>query len=300
LANRSGLKRLALAAVTVAILIVLARAVDWRELKSAFAGAQWEPLVAAALLTLLFPVLNTFRWLAVLRAAGARMSWMRAFRITMACWPVGTLTPGKAGELLKATALRDRALGLGTVLAERLVDVAVLGCFGAIFGLVAGSAIASLIGVAAVCAVIGFVLMAGVAARMLSAKPIGAKIAGFLELFPRLARQPGLLMACVLSSALNWFLSMAQLWFLLEAFGAPASLVLIMGILPAATFAGLIPITIAGAGTRDGALILLAGGLIDSAPLLAASVVYTFLGYFLLGIAGLPFLGELTKGKRGH
>ncbi|HMZ51811.1 MAG TPA: lysylphosphatidylglycerol synthase transmembrane domain-containing protein, partial [Candidatus Sumerlaeota bacterium] len=136
-------------------------------------------------------------------------------------------------------------------------------------------------------------------ASLIKGRPLAEKLNGFLLVFPRLARQRRLLVACVVSSSLNWFLSMLQLWMLLHAFGAQAPLTLAVAILPAATFAGLLPIpTFAGAGPRDAALLYLTLNRVDPAAMLAASIVYTFFGYFLLGLAGLPFLKELTRQER--
>jgi hypothetical protein len=288
------LRQAVLFAVALLLLAVLASAVEWGKLAVTLRSAQPLPLLAAFLLTLLFPVLNMLRWESVLLANRVRVPRRRLFAITMACWPVGTLTPGKAGELLKGMAVKNRQVGLGSAIAERVVDVAVLGVYGTILGLVWGNKWAVLGGLFGLAAAGGVVLFGGVLARVLSGKKLGEKISGFLKVFPRLWQSPGLLLACALASGLNWFLSMLQLHLLLHAFGAEVSLGFICAILPAATFAGLVPITPAGVGTRDAALLFLAGGVIDPAALLAASIVYTLFGYFFLGACGLPFLHHLA------
>src|SRR5690606_29334106 len=129
----------------------------------------------------------------------------RALRITMACWPVGTLTPGKAGEMLKAAALPDRLTGLGTVIMERLIDVAVLGAAGVVFGLLSGSLWAAAGGAFGLAAALGVMGTAPVLQRLLHGRPLAYKLTGFLGVGPRLLRQPRLLTACVSASALNWF-----------------------------------------------------------------------------------------------
>lgn len=290
------------ACISVAILAALAHRVEWRAVGDAFASAKPMPLVAGILVTLLFPLLNTVRWMAVLRAVNVRNSFGDCLRITMATWPIGTLTPAKAGELLKALAVRQQAplaTGIGTTIAERVVDVGVLGAFGAIAGALTEQWIAAGIGAAA----LGAALLSFPAARFLLAllirKKKGGKVreklVGFLAVFPSLWHSPGSLALCAGASGLNWFLSMLQLWWLLAAFGAPASLGEIVAILPAATFAGLLPITVAGAGTRDAALLMLAQGRIEAAALLAASVVYTLTGYLFLGVLGLPFMHQMRE-----
>lgn len=296
--GRWNAKQMVLLGGSLLLLVLLASLVEWDRMAEVFARAQVAPLVGATAVGLLFPVFNMLRWMAVLRGMGVRMGWWECFRITMACWPVGTLTPGKAGELLKAVAVRKRGLGIGSVLAERVVDVAVLGVYGVVFGLLAMVPWAVLGGLAGLGGAMVAVGGAQWAERWLGRGGKRDKVRGFLSAMLRLRRRPRYLWACVAASAVNWFLSMVQLALLLDAFGAPPSLPLIMGILPAATFAGLIPISLAGIGTRDGALLFLAAGRLDAAALLASSIMYTLLGYFLLGVLGLPFLWALLKERR--
>jgi hypothetical protein len=292
------MKQLFLYLFALGLLGALASMVEWTALAAAIASADLLVLLAACLLTALFPVLNMLRWQAVLLATGTNLPRKRLFAITMACWPIGTLTPAKAGEFLKGLAVPDRTKGVGAALAERVVDVAVLGCYGAAFGLLVGNpwAIAGgLFGLAAA----GGVLVAG--QLVLGFVPEGklrTKLGALLSVLPTLAAHPRYLSACVLASALNWFLSMWQLQLVLLAFGESVPLELCVAILPAATFAGLLPLTPAGIGTRDFALLFLAAGAIPEATLLASSIVYTLAGHFLPSVAGLPFLWSIRHEER--
>jgi uncharacterized membrane protein YbhN (UPF0104 family) len=254
-------------------------------------------LAAGSLIVLTFPFLNAARWLAVLRSQRIAMTYARCVRISLAVWPVGTLTPAKAGEFLKAAALRGEApmdQVLGTALSERVIDVGVLGAFALAGGLAASQPAASLVGAGALLAAIATAPILSLVARALergTRLPMASKLRALIAVFPALLRQPLHLAGCVAASATNWFLSIIQLWLLLRAFGSAVGFGALVGALPAATFAGLLPITIAGAGTRDAALLALVGE--DPARLLAAGIVYTLTGYFGLGILGLPFLKEL-------
>lgn len=286
-------------------MVALGALVDWARVAQVVAEAQPALLAAGALIVLTFPPLNAVRWWSVLRAVDIPLSYAECLRVTLACWPLGTLTPAKAGEFLKANAVRDHAplsRGIGTALAERVIDVGVLGLYGVVFGIAVGAWVAAAVGLAALgAASVACVALGPVAALVVRRRPdsgLARKLANLLEVLPALIARPKWLFLCAGSSALNWFLSMAQLWLLLQAFGAPTSLTLLAAILPAATFAGLLPITIAGAGTRDGMLLLLAQGAVSPPALLAASTVYTLTGYFGLGVLGLPFLKHLRLAAR--
>ena len=61
----------------------------------------------------------------------------------------------------------------------------------------------------------------------------------------------------------------------------------ILGLVPVAIIIGLIPITLAGIGTRDAALIVLFSPW-ASAEMMAGAALLSHLRYFLPGLAGLP------------
>lgn len=288
-------KQLILITITLVILLFLGNLVEWGALGERLQQAKLFPLFAALAVTLPFPLLNTLRWYSVLRAVKAPVTIKQAFKITMACWPIGVLTPGKAGEFLKIKVVPSKSLGLGTVYAERVIDLFTLGIFGVVFGTITAAWWAVIGGLAGMGASVGVVVTGKIIVKALKGKPIAEKIQGLLEVLPILIKQPRLFAACILSSSMNWWLSMVQMYFLLEAFGEPTPLLFLMAIVPGATFAGLIPLTIAGVGTRDAAFLALGSGRIDEAALLASAIFYSLFGYFLLGCLGLPFLGALTR-----
>lgn len=284
-------------ALTAIILLWLGTKVEWRGVATHMREARPAPLALACLLTLYFPLLSAVRWWAVLRGTGARVPLRKCLVLVMASWPIGTLTPAKAGDFVKPMGISSRVpldVGIGTVLAERVVDVGVLGAYALLSGALAEIPVALLLGALALGAAVFAFPGAQLAAMLLPARKDGLarKLRALLYVLPRLARKPRMLALCIGASALNWWLSMAQLALLLEAFRAPVPMVPVMAVLPVATFAGLLPVTIAGAGTRDAVLIALVPGASDAA-VFAAGAVYTLTGYFALGALGLPFLRHL-------
>jgi hypothetical protein len=59
-----------------------------------------------------------------------------------------------------------------------------------------------------------------------------------------------------------------------------------------AILVGLVPVTLAGIGTRDAALVYFLGGAVGPGPALALGLFAT-LRYLVPALAGLPFLGAL-------
>jgi glycosyltransferase 2 family protein len=65
--------------------------------------------------------------------------------------------------------------------------------------------------------------------------------------------------------------------------------------LPPALFAGLMPFTLGGMGTRDSVIMLLFEGYATTAQSLTVGILYSFFGRWLLSILGIPFLQRLIK-----
>jgi len=88
-----------------------------------------------------------------------------------------------------------------------------------------------------------------------------------------------------------WFLHLLQIWFFILALRAWVPFLTNLALSPLAILAGLLPLTFAGVGTRDAALILFYAPYFNAATAAALGVLCTS-RYFIPAIAGLPFLGQ--------
>jgi uncharacterized protein (TIRG00374 family) len=91
------------------------------------------------------------------------------------------------------------------------------------------------------------------------------------------------------SSVFIWLLHMVQIWFFILALKAWTPFVTSLALSPLAILAGLLPLTFAGVGTRDAALILLYAPYFN-APTAAALGLLCTSRYLLPAVGGLPFL----------
>lgn len=105
-----------------------------------------------------------------------------------------------------------------------------------------------------------------------------------------LGTSPGLLGGFLLLTALNWFASMVQTKLLFGGVGAVVPLGFTVAALPVVLFVGLLPITFAGMGTRDSAMLVMFFAYATQAQILAVGLLYTFFGYWLLALVGIPFV----------
>jgi hypothetical protein len=87
-----------------------------------------------------------------------------------------------------------------------------------------------------------------------------------------------------------WFLHLLQIWMFTLALNVEVPFVANLALAPLAILAGLLPLTFAGVGTRDAALILLYAPYM-AAPDAAALGILCTLRYVLPALGGLPLLG---------
>ncbi len=286
-----------LGAVTILVFVLIFRNVPFAAVARLLGQARPLPLAGGILLTVSFPVLSAWRWSGLMAGLSRPLSVREALSLIMACWTLSTLTPSKGSDLAKAWFLRGRmpvSTVLGSVLAERLLDVMTLLAFcliGALAYQWRSLAVAS-----------GALLLAGIAATaaLLTLQvPLPARLAPkaerMLEALRVLLARPGLLFRVLALTTANWLASILQVWLFYLALGSPVSIWRVLATVPAAIFVGLLPITIAGMGTRDAALIRLMAQSAPAPVSLGVGLLYSICGYWLPGLAGLPFLRRALR-----
>lgn len=290
---RARWRGLTLAGVTIIIFVALFRRIDLASVGASLAAIPAWTWLVALLLTCSFPVFSAFRWRLTLRAIGHEVSIFRCLSIVLGVSPISAIAPSKAGDLLKAISFRGE-IGIlevgGTVLVERALDVIVLAAFALLGGLVTNHAlIVRLAAFSVATGSIGLLLLPLLVS--LVGKPVlREKLDRAVRVLHALRSRPWLALAVITLTAMNWLASIVQTHLLLLAVGAHPSFLLTTAALPIAIFVGLIPITIGGMGTRDAALVTLLAPTVSSPQALTAAILYSFFGYWLLAVLGLPFL----------
>lgn len=278
--------------LTIIVFYLLFQRIDAAEVILLLGHVSTLTWVIASALTLSFPALSAIRWRLILRTMGYHVSLSRCLLVVIGIWPLSTVSPFKAGDLLRAVGLRREmkiAVATGSVLSERVLDVLMLAGLAVAGGLWYGNPRISVVAGGVLLIVIsGFG-----AARLHMRWPIDDKFQTKLQdLFlsmRTLGQQRFLLTAIVLITASRWVLAILQTQVLFQSVGANVTLGFTAAALPIAIFVGLFPVTIAGMGTRDTALVVLFSGFATAPQALAVGLLYSFFGYWLLTILGLPF-----------
>jgi uncharacterized protein (TIRG00374 family) len=303
--------------VSLAILALIYRRVDMGAMAAVFRAS--HPGWLAVSLAMVVPLtLLTAHRLQLLAPAEARLSLGEALSLTLAASVLNMVLPSKMGDVAKSWFIAERghvsgALALALVVFEKGWDMLSLLAWCA-FGLlflsttdplfwVLAAAIAG--GTAVMLLALGSARFAAFAFRTLGAvmpEKGRAKVAalrdGWAEMQRRARRAPGRAAYVALVSLLLWFLHLLQIWLFIVALRARVPLAAALGLAPLAILAGLLPLTFAGVGTRDAALIILFRGYFGPATGAALGLLAT-MRYVMPAVAGLPvFHRYLAAGRQ--
>jgi len=118
------------AVLAVVLLYFSLRGVDWGRVWDTMAGARWELLATAMLITCWSSFLRSLRWRILLNAR-ARIDVPTVFWATMAGYLGNNFLPARAGELVRTFAISSRSnltrtYVLTTALSERMMDAIAL------------------------------------------------------------------------------------------------------------------------------------------------------------------------------
>ncbi|MBW1879366.1 MAG: flippase-like domain-containing protein, partial [Deltaproteobacteria bacterium] len=255
---------LMLATTGVVLFLLVRHLAGGRPFLDVLVRGRWE--LVPALLVLLAGMLcvNALRWNLILRLMGYRVPYGRALRVVLATRALDLMAPSRANDLLRPLGIRDYVPlveGSGSVLAQRAIDVQSL-CLLAIAGGVAAglfewSAVAAAL-LALGWATVGLMYWRRrVLVRLPVARRFTDSIRRLAEAFRALARRPAGFAAVAALSLLAWVGALGLVWGLSLVFSADLAPLSIAALWPLAIFVGMLPLTVAGMGTRDAAFLSL-------------------------------------------
>jgi hypothetical protein len=259
-----------------ALLAALYLAADWRAVGRVLAALDARYFAASLALFIPQTLLSARRW-RMLANSVAPVNYADALRHTAIAAAWNLIVPSKLGDLSKATLIPDlsapqRAAVGGLVVVEKLADVAALGAL-----ILLGFAGEQLLSSAAF---LGFAVASGSQGsfvRRLANKLAAARLS------------PGMLARLALMSLALWCLHLWQIELFMRSAGVIAPWQVVAARLPVAIFAGLLPVSFCGIGTRDAALVWLFAD-IAPASAMAAVGLLTALRYLAPGAVGIAVL----------
>jgi len=242
---------------------------------------------------------------------GARLGFGEANRLILVASVMNIILPMKMGDIAKAYFLKNQAhldgsYSLSLVIFEKACDMIslLLWCaFGLIlypkkdlfFWVMTGSVILGLITCLLLFSSRKFTQICFALMELLVPKRFRSKLeklhSSWDEMHDFFWSDKIQLFKIAGTSVFIWFLHLLQIWFFILTLKAWTPFLANLALAPLAILAGLLPLTFAGIGTRDAALIVLYHPFFN-APTAAALGLLCTLRYLLPAIFGLPFLGK--------
>lgn len=311
------MKRLISIAVSLLILAVIYTRIDFQGLIQVFQNCNGFWMVVS--LGMVVPLTLFTAWrLQQLMPRNSSLEFAEANRLILVASVLNMVLPSKMGDIAKAYFMKERghlsgSLSLSLVIFEKACDMLSLLLWCA-FGLflypqkdflfwvmTAGVAVGLVLGVL----LLGsrkFAQLFFFAGQAIAPKKIKAKLAdmqtAWREMHEYFWGDTTRFLTVTLTSVFIWFLHLLQIWFFILALKAWTPFLANLALSPLAILAGLMPLTFAGVGTRDAALIAFYQPYFN-APTAAALGVLCTARYVLPAIGGLPFLGKYLPTVRG-
>jgi len=304
------MKRLISLAVSLLILAVIYSKIDGFGLLRVLQNC--HQLWMAIALGMVVPLTMLTSWrLQQLTPIGHRLKFAEANKLILAARVLNMVLPSKMGDLAKAYFMRDRghlsgSLALSLVVFEKACDLLslLLWCaFGLILypqkdllfwlmtagvtgGLVAGLLLLSYRQFAQ----LFFRHVSRIAPKKIQNQLDRLRFS-WGEMHDYFWHDRRHLAKIAIGSILIWFGHLLQIWLFIFALNAAVPLLDHLALSPLAILAGLMPLTFAGVGTRDAALILFYQPYFNPATGAALGLLCTS-RYLMPAIAGLPFFGQ--------
>jgi uncharacterized protein (TIRG00374 family) len=313
------MKKLLSLAISLGLLALIYWKIDFTKLGPVF--AQCDPWWMAASLGMVVPLTMLTAWrFQQLAPADARISFGEANRLILSASVLNLILPSKMGDIAKALFLpMRRSLALSLVVFEKACDMLSLLVW-CVFGLVwvqieRGPALAAFRNdtVFWLCALIvggslalGLLLIGskafagfffGLAVKFAPGKmkqKFAKLAASWTEMHAYFWADKRRLALVSGTSIFIWLLHLLQIWLFILALRAWCPFVANLALSALAILAGLLPLTFAGVGTRDAALVLLYGPYFslhspNPAAVAAALGLLCTARYVLPAIGGIPF-----------
>jgi hypothetical protein len=308
------MKKLISIVVSLIILIILYVKIDFAALLEVFKNSHRPWMILG--LGMVIPITMLTAWrLQKLTPKQAKLTFAEGNRLILAASVLNMVLPSKMGDIAKAYFIQKRgaltgSLALSLVVFEKTCDLLSL-LFWCVFGLVLypnkGWLFWGMTTIVGAGLLLGILLISsrGFAdaffnwGQQYAPQKIGDKLANLQsswgEMHDYFWRDRAQLSLVTITSIFLWFLHLCQIWLFILALKAWTPFLANLALAPLAILAGLLPLTFAGIGTRDAALVFFYSSYLN-APTAAALGLLCTSRYFIPAVAGLPFMGKyMTK-----
>jgi uncharacterized membrane protein YbhN (UPF0104 family) len=266
--------------------------VDLQKLSKAITQADISFILTALFIAVMSPLLTSSRLKLFLLATGTQISYNRCFIANLCGLSLNLFLPARGGDLVKLAFVRKNeqpswGILAGVALLERGFDVLALSLLGLTGSLILGLHEATIAtGIITITATTCLFVLP----RMGSMPIIGKKAKSFSKVVVEANKRKVSLFNCFCVCCLCWTANLMIMGCLLKALEPNITFAHSLAVTPPSIFAGIVPVSLWGVGTRDGALAYFMQGITVPEIAISAGFLYTALVYWFLGLIGTPFL----------
>jgi len=303
-------KRFVSIVVSVAILFYIYAQIDFAKLLAVFQNCDRLMLVIS--LAMVIPITLITSWRLQQLVPKRSLGFLEANRLILGASVLNMVLPSKMGDIAKSYFMAKRSnisgsLALSISIFEKACDLLSL-LLWCVLGLViypakdsifwimtAGVAIGLILGILLLSSHKFANLFFNIGTKV-APKPIKSKLekmqAAWAEMHDYFWHNKQQLFLITSTSIFIWFLHLLQIWLFILALKAVVPFITSLALSPLSILAGLLPLTFAGIGTRDAALIYFYHDYFSEVTGAALGLLCTS-RYFIPAIIGLPFLGQM-------
>jgi uncharacterized protein (TIRG00374 family) len=292
------------------IILVIYLNIDFSNFIEVFKNSNLKWLIISLSMVILTTFFSTLRFKQLIPGE-SRLSFTDLLGLILAANTMNMVLPSKMGDIAKAYFMKNKSsldgpLSFSIVIFEKACDLLSLLLF-CIFGLFAYHNDTKLFWILRI--IVLLVLFSGI--FILISKNFAGILFKFLQRLspPRfkekivnmgsswkrmqdyLIEDKKRLFLISLNSIFIWFLHLIQIWFFILALEQWVPFKYNLAFAPLSILVGLLPVTLAGIGTRDAAIILFYSPFLNPASSAALGILYTS-RYIIPAIFGIPFFGK--------
>lgn len=296
--------------ISIVIMIIIYLNIDFSGFIEIFRNSDIKWLIISLLMVIPTTFFTTFRFKQLIPGE-IKFKFSDLFGLILSASTMNMLLPSKMGDIAKAFFMKKRGnldgtLALSIVVFEKTCDFIALLIF-CLLGLIIYSGRNKLFWI--IGAIIMFGLIVGV--LLLASRKVAKLFFSSLHKLVPVRFKENVIKMCFswnkmqnyfledknrllkisANSILIWFLHLLQIWFFILALKLWVPFIYNLALASLSILVGLLPLTLAGIGTRDAAIILFYNPFFNSAAGAALGLLYT-LRYIIPAIAGIPFFGK--------
>ena len=305
-------KRFISLVISIAILLYIYAQIDFANLLKVFQNC--DRLMLFISLAMVIPITLITSWRLQQLVPRRTLGFLEANRLILGASVLNMVLPSKMGDLAKSYFMAERShisgsLALSISIFEKACDLLSL-LLWCVFGLILYPAKDSLFWImtagVAIGLIMGILLLSShqfaylffTTGLKIAPKSIKTKLQKMQSSWGEMHRyfwhNKQQLLLITSTSIFIWFLHLLQIWLFILALKAFTPFIISLALSPLSILAGLLPLTFAGIGTRDAAIIYFYRDYFSEATGAALGLLCTS-RYFIPALIGLPFLGQMLS-----